>query len=435
MVSIFKCLKSRVIIHLNNDDRPYFIVGLCFVILYPTYYFVWRYVNPVGYETFWLRIIATALNLPLVFWKYWPLFLRRFRPLYWFFTLLYSLPFLFTYLLFMNHFSYAAELNGLVILSLTVLLVDFLPLLFLLIVGGAGGFFLFYFTNPSYQLPESAKLVLVTYVSVIALGALFARKRVSILMEKTEAMKAVAAAIAHELRTPLRAIINYSQMKRLVSHLVETYEIAKAANLPIPHIRQQQLEGISEGLGDIEKEALYANNIIDMLLMNIRGLKQTTVDHKIYSLSQVVNAALSRYPFSSKEQAKLVHVDFSQDFEFLGDDRLVTQSMFNLINNALYYIAKARQGDIHILLKKMAEWNELYFEDTAEGIPKNVMPHIFDQFFTSRDSGTGIGLAYCRMAMQEMGGNIRCESKLNEYARFILKFPALKNENKHRLAN
>lgn len=64
--------------------------------------------------------------------------------------------------------------------------------------------------------------------------------------------------------------------------------------------------------------------------------------------------------------------------------------------------------------------------DTGPGIPKNIVPKMFDSFYTSGKQGdTGLGLSYCKRSMTELGGTIDCESKLGEFTTLILTFPAL----------
>ncbi len=100
--------------------------------------------------------------------------------------------------------------------------------------------------------------------------------------------------------------------------------------------------------------------------------------------------------------------------------------LFNLLKNALFHIAKAGKGEIFIHLNQTPDSNELIFRDTSEGIPPDVLPHIFTHFYSwSADTaiGAGIGLAFCRSVMSSFGGSINCESQLGEYTEFTLTFP------------
>ena len=59
------------------------------------------------------------------------------------------------------------------------------------------------------------------------------------------------------------------------------------------------------------------------------------------------------------------------------------------------------------------------------GISVNVLKSLFQSFHSHSKSGTGLGLAFCKMTMESYGGNITCNSKEGEYTEFVLSFPKL----------
>ena len=83
------------------------------------------------------------------------------------------------------------------------------------------------------------------------------------------------------------------------------------------------------------------------------------------------------------------------------------------------------KGIINIKLVEQANINIVYFRDTGSGISKEQIPYIFKQFHSNRIGGMGVGLSFCQAVMHSIGGDIACESKLNEYTLFILNFPKL----------
>jgi signal transduction histidine kinase len=76
---------------------------------------------------------------------------------------------------------------------------------------------------------------------------------------------------------------------------------------------------------------------------------------------------------------------------------------------------------VEITVKK----NRLYFRDNGKGISPEILPRIFDKFFTSSKAGTGVGLAFCKLVMEGMNGTIECESNPEEYTLFKLSFPKI----------
>jgi class 3 adenylate cyclase len=77
-------------------------VGLMGVFAFPAFYVVWRYAFPQPYESLGFRLAGSLLCVPLVFKEYWPERLNRILPLYWQIAVLYSLPFLFSYMALQN---------------------------------------------------------------------------------------------------------------------------------------------------------------------------------------------------------------------------------------------------------------------------------------------------------------------------------------------
>jgi signal transduction histidine kinase len=63
--------------------------------------------------------------------------------------------------------------------------------------------------------------------------------------------------------------------------------------------------------------------------------------------------------------------------------------------------------------------------DTGPGIPASLKHQIFDRFFSTirYGQGAGIGLSFCKMVMESIGGEIQCESREGEYTTFRLIFP------------
>ncbi|MGD9108178.1 MAG: PAS domain-containing protein, partial [Gammaproteobacteria bacterium] len=243
--------------------------------------------------------------------------------------------------------------------------------------------------------------------------------------ERIHTMKATAAGIAHELRTPIRSIMASAEgIEKFLPILLKAYDAAKSADLDIEPIYPQHEKLLRDAVSRLEYEGAAANTVVDMLLMNIREIDIDESKFKVLSIGDCINTALHRYPFQQKEK-QLVHWDRSNNFKFKGDETLVMHIIFNLMKNALYYIARAGKGEIFISLKKNKKGNQLIFRDTGTGIDADILPHIFEKFFTSTEHGTGIGLSFCKMAMQRMHGDISCASCEGEFTEFCLSFPVM----------
>src|SRR5262249_32445026 len=83
---------------------------------FPLYYVVWQMMFPQPYETLALRLTGSVIFVPIILAKLWPKPLKRFFPLYWYLSLIFALPFFFTYMLLMNSGSTVWLLSTLVAL-------------------------------------------------------------------------------------------------------------------------------------------------------------------------------------------------------------------------------------------------------------------------------------------------------------------------------
>jgi len=215
--------------------------------------------------------------------------------------------------------------------------------------------------------------------------------------EHTGVMKILSSSIAHELRTPLAGIkLGALGIAQVLPHLLDAYKIAKDNNLPIVDIKKRRLNSIESVLDNISFEVEFCFSFIDMLLLNVKSTNK--IDKERFeknSMVNIINSTLKRYPFKQGE-LNLVEWIEKNDFNFRGDQLLVTHVLFNLLKNAIYYTKAERKGKITIWFENFEDHNELHFRDTAKGIPAGILPHIFDRFFSRTEMGTGIGLSFCK---------------------------------------
>ena len=102
---------------------------------------------------------------------------------------------------------------------------------------------------------------------------------------------------------------------------------------------------------------------------------------------------------------------------------LLYRTIFNLLKNALYQIKKHNKGKIYIVTELKEDVNILRFKDTAGGVTNDAISNLFDGFNTTKQEGTGIGLAFCKLTMQSFSGDINCQVVENGCIEFILSFP------------
>jgi hypothetical protein len=236
---------------------------------------------------------------------------------------------------------------------------------------------------------------------------------------------AVAATVAHEMRTPLASIrMQADALAHFLPDLHRGYELAVAHGLCEPAFHPEASRKLADLSRGIRHQVDRSNAVIDMMLASARMEQMDPSTFSTQSASACVAEALETYPFNKGERDR-VCVAVAGDFEFHGSNSLFIYVLFNLLKNSLYALKAAGKGDISITIAAGGAKNTLTFTDTGSGIPAATVPKIFDAFFTTKKAaGAGIGLAFCKRVIHSFGGQMRCESLEGEWTRFSLEFPA-----------
>jgi two-component system CAI-1 autoinducer sensor kinase/phosphatase CqsS len=414
--------------NLEYFQRRLRVFAIIAIVAFPAYYIVWHFLFPQPYENLAMRLFGAALFVPILYSSRWPEHWKRFLPHYWYISLLYSLPFFFTYMLLKNNGTDIWIGSALVAVFVMILLLDWITLIAHFVLGVGLALVAYAATNDFSLLSFNYHEYIAIAIFAVVIGAVSNYDSERIRIEQERAMLATAGSIAHELRTPLISIRSGAAgLNKYLPTLLDAYQQARAHQLPVASIRTAHLDALKGVLDRIDLEVYHSNAVIDMLLVNVRLSGDNSHELTLCSMNRCIELALERYPFSEEERT-LMSWQPGTDFQFKGVELLAVHVLFNLIKNALRHISKARKGDIQISLASRPEANQLIFRDTGGGIPPDVLSHVFVRFYTSSNNtdsilGTGIGLAFCRDVMQAFGGSIECRSVFGEFSEFILTFP------------
>jgi signal transduction histidine kinase len=407
-------------------QRRRLVLGWIALVAFPFYYFVWTDLYPQYYENLPLRLAGAALFVPLMFSQHWPDALRRFLPFAWYLAIGFALPFFFTFMMLKNNASPVWVESWLVAIFAMILLLDWLSLVLHFVLGSALAWGVYLATTdvPLAATNYGEQALIALFAIIFGAASNFASAKVR--AEQERAMLATAGSVAHELRTPLLSIkAGAGGLRNHLPLLIEAYALAKAQHLPIPMIRESNLDSLRGVLDRIEREADYSNTIIDMLVANVAQRSSGARALESCRMQDCLDSALQRYPFAETERS-IVKVA-GDDFIFQGERLLMVHILFNLIKNAMRHIAKAKHGDITISMLPGAVEHHLVFRDTGSGIAPEVLPHVFERFYSGAGDdnilGSGIGLAFCRDVMQSFGGRITCRSEPGCWTEFELQFP------------
>jgi signal transduction histidine kinase len=118
-----------------------------------------------------------------------------------------------------------------------------------------------------------------------------------------------------------------------------------------------------------------------------------------------------------------------------ADSRLIERVIQNLLDNAIKFTDSG--AEIHVkagLESEDNDWSLVSVSDSGPGIPADIRDRRFLKFTTARhqQSGTGLGLAFCKMAVEAHGGRIWVESQEGHGATFYFTLPPLPATGKKR---
>ena len=402
-------------------------VAICGAVGMPLYYFIWHDLFPQPYENLELRIVGGAMCLLLVFKDYWPAAIRRYQPVWWYLTMLYVLPFFFTYMLLRNGSSPVWLVSCISALFLLVVIVDWINLIILFTVGSLGAWAVFVLSTEEMTGLTAIYEQLPVFIFALIAGTIFSYRRESFKRERLDGMLSVGASIARELRSPMLGIKTSSVgLKQYLPVLLQMHDSAKERGDEVPPIPPSHRRALEHVLVRIQEDMGRANTIIDMLLTNTGGTRFDPADFRVHSMVACVDAALDRYPFASEKDALNVKRPNLADFGFRGSDTAMTHALMNLIKTCLASLARAGRGDIEIRLEPGRRENRLIIRDTGAGVPTSLLARIFDEYSAlEAGSGTGPGLAFAKNAIRSFGGTVSCDSEQGKYLEFVIQLPAL----------
>jgi two-component system CAI-1 autoinducer sensor kinase/phosphatase CqsS len=393
----------------------------------PLYWFLWTYVLPQPYSNLGLHLAGCAALLPLAWQRWWPRSFKPWLPLYWYAVITFVLPFFFGYLWLRNGGTIVWMGAHLFSIFITMMLFDLASFALICSLGTALAALAFQLGPhgawPWHALLQYAPLLALTLI----LGPLASLSQKFADEAKVKALIGASNNIAHELRTPLGSVQMAGRaIGRYLPNLLESHRVAERAGLPVAALRNPHLQALQRGISVIEHEVNHAHTVIDMLLMAARPMG--TLQLEPLQARACVAQALARYPYASQAERERVQLSAEPtDFVLMGSETLLTHVLFNLLRNALFHTGRAGKGEIRVSLDSDAGGHCIRVRDTGPGIPPDVLPRIFNRFYSyseSRDgTGLGIGLAFSQSAVERMGGRISCRSRWGEYTEFFVAFP------------
>jgi nitrogen fixation/metabolism regulation signal transduction histidine kinase len=225
--------------------------------------------------------------------------------------------------------------------------------------------------------------------------------------ERESAWREMAKQVAHEIKNPL------TPMKLSVQQLLRSYDpndpkselkLQKVANSMIEQI--DALTNIANEFSSFAKMPRPSESDLDVVTL-VRNVKELfEVDDK-----------------------ELIVKTTTEPIFIKADKDQIIRVFNNLIKNAIQAIPDGRQGRIEISLKVEAGNVQISIKDNGVGIESSKLGKIFVPYFTTKSTGTGLGLAMVKQIVENHRGSIDFETETGTGTTFFIELPVVTPEN------
>ncbi|ETO18263.1 sensor histidine kinase CqsS [Reticulomyxa filosa] len=342
-------------------------------------------------------------------------FQNKYLIYYWYFTLTFCLPFISSYMLFTSTGDDFWVINGVLAAFSLFFFVDSVRFFILHLLGSSAGY-IFFKIDPleNTEIISDVGHIGYIYLFLLMVALFFFRKREKEHNEKIEVMQLVGGAMAHEVKSPLATL---NMVAQTVEHILEKFTDSAAKNSSHKNISREDYEYLRELGKDLNKVSRQGIETVNSLLTTLK-ISIIADDKSKYSANECILAALKDFNMHM-DHSKKINLKVVNDFTFFGSKHYLKHVIINLLKNSYKY------GGSKVTITITVDDNKIYFRDNGVGISSEDIPLIFDRFYTKGRTGTGIGLAFCKMVMDDIHGSIICQSKLGKFTEFTLTFPKI----------
>jgi signal transduction histidine kinase len=236
------------------------------------------------------------------------------------------------------------------------------------------------------------------------------RKEIEVLFEKMRNLDKIkndlTHMIVHDLRTPLTSLLSGLQTLEPVEADREILEISIAGGHTL--------------LGMI-------NDLLDVSKME-EGL--LTLDKSTFEFKDIVKEGFRQIEWLAEEKGLQLYAEISPELDAVhADADKVRRVIVNLLGNAVKFTPPGGHVTVSAFSDPIKDEVVVSVSDTGEGIPKEAFARIFEKFeqVETRTAGkamsTGLGLTFCKLAIEAHGGRIWVESEPEQGSTFLFTLP------------
>ena len=230
------------------------------------------------------------------------------------------------------------------------------------------------------------------------------RERELVRSERLAAVGKMAAQITHEVRNPLSSIgLNTELLEEellAVPNADEARALCRAITFEVDRLTAITEEYLA--FGRLPKSKLSAESVNPMVSALVSFVREDLAIKKVQLRSELASGD----PVAMVDAAQL------------------RQCLINLVRNASEAVASNGGGSVTLRTRHVGVRVEISVEDDGVGIPADVLPRLFDPFFSTKEGGSGLGLALTQQIVKDHGGDLTVASTVGKGTTFTLSVPA-----------
>jgi two-component system, sporulation sensor kinase E len=221
--------------------------------------------------------------------------------------------------------------------------------------------------------------------------------------ERLNALTLLAAGVAHEIGNPLNSLNIHLQ---LIEREARKLDGAKGAELQ---------ESVEVARAEI-------NRLDSIITQFLRAIRPTRPQLRPENINTIVEEAVRFFALEIKDRDIVVEQELRSDLPLLELDRdQIKQAFYNVIKNS--FEAMKSRGILRIRTDLDESHVIVRFTDTGGGISAENLSRVFEPYFTTKTSGTGLGLLIVRRIVREHGGELSIESSEGKGLTLTIRLP------------
>jgi len=230
--------------------------------------------------------------------------------------------------------------------------------------------------------------------------------------KETDSWMKLIRVLTHEIMNSVSPITSISES--VLKHLSNN-----GAVIDINEISNNKLQASVKGLEVIKDQSQGLMNFVQSYrtFLNVPPPNKTLVSAKaLLEKIQILQKGLG-------EKTEISILVEPKALEIYCDEKQITQVLINLCKNAIQALATQQEGKIKLIAKQNSNGIKfIQVWDNGEGIPTSLQEEIFIPFFTTKETGTGVGLSLSRHIMRQHGGSLKLYASVKEGNIFQLDF-------------